>query len=342
MSVLNFLKSGAAQAIPPNELRCQHHYANRSRCTKSIAAGSEFFCRHHINTGRLANSIRTREEREAQLIALRAEIMGQLAALDSATAVNHVLGKLFCVYLEGRISQTKVAQLTSVCRSLLSSIRLKRDELAAADFKKCFFDLTNPQRHQPPDRESTQDSQPQSESEPQSAGNATVAKFSQDSKEEQQITSAAIPHSDETHSAELETSTAEDHAEYGHSANVASAPACTETGEGGRMCAAIPTASDNSPTANSVEEQNSEGAPFSAPRGEAASEGRKWGFSPDSSRAKDPEPPENSQEPAAPTTHPDSAEEVSTSADPDPISLDPQPCPPSTFGPAALRRKRRR
>jgi hypothetical protein len=97
MSVLNFLKSSATKAIPPNESRCQHHYANRSRCTKSIAAGSEFFCRHHINAGQLANSIRTREERQADLIALRAEIMGHVAALDSGTAVNHVLGNLFCV-----------------------------------------------------------------------------------------------------------------------------------------------------------------------------------------------------------------------------------------------------
>jgi hypothetical protein len=130
MSVLDFFRSKPSEPVPPSAERCHHHYDNGSRCRLGLAEGSELFCGRHLETGQLSKTGVTREQSEAELAAVYAEVMGPFENLDSAVAITQVLSNLFRLTLQGRIPQRKAALLTSQCRASLRSVESARKELA--------------------------------------------------------------------------------------------------------------------------------------------------------------------------------------------------------------------
>jgi hypothetical protein len=124
---LNFLKKPAPDSQPN---RCHFQHQNGRRCRLPVADATTPFCGTHRDMLSLA---RTKEEREAEIASITAEIYGPVKNLDSATAIHHVLSNLFRLTLQDRIPQRKAAQLTTQLRALLKSLEARRHEIATAN-----------------------------------------------------------------------------------------------------------------------------------------------------------------------------------------------------------------
>jgi len=71
-----------------------------------------------------------RHNRDAQ--AVSAELLGPFAKLNTATAVNHALGKLFSLVAQGRVAPRNAAVLAYIGQLLLNSLSAVRHEAQLA------------------------------------------------------------------------------------------------------------------------------------------------------------------------------------------------------------------
>ncbi|MFZ0819237.1 MAG: hypothetical protein WAM91_04155 [Candidatus Acidiferrales bacterium] len=104
-------------AIPPDGIRCAHTDAAGRQCRnlalrptgKDAARGKSGLC--------LAHSTEERQPRDAEAVAK--ELMGSTPQLDTALAVNHVLGRLFELTASNRIPIRNAALLAYIASLLL-------------------------------------------------------------------------------------------------------------------------------------------------------------------------------------------------------------------------------
>jgi len=73
-----------------------------------------------------------RREKESDAEALAAELLGPFAEFNTATAVNHALGKLFSLAAQGRIAPRNAAVLAYIGQLLLNSLSAVRHEAQLA------------------------------------------------------------------------------------------------------------------------------------------------------------------------------------------------------------------
>jgi hypothetical protein len=128
---LNIFKKPAAPDSQPD--RCHFQHQNGRRCRLPVADETTPLCGTHRDMFSRADAqAKTREEHEAESVAILAEVYGPVKNLDSAVAIHHVLSNLFRLTLEGRIPQRKAALLTSMCRTLLKSVEAAHREISDA------------------------------------------------------------------------------------------------------------------------------------------------------------------------------------------------------------------
>ncbi len=104
------------------EARCRYRSADGRRCRMPCAPGHHSLCLPH----------QQRREKESDAEALAAELLGPFAEFNTATAVNHALGKLFSLAAQGRIAPRNAAVLAYIGQLLLNSLGAVRHEAQLA------------------------------------------------------------------------------------------------------------------------------------------------------------------------------------------------------------------
>ncbi len=107
-------------AKQPLENRCTHMTAHGRRCRMPTASPDVALCLPHWQ----------REKRDAQ--AVSAELLGPFAKLNTATAVNHALARLFSLVAQGRVASRDAAVLAYISQLLLNSLSAVRHEAELA------------------------------------------------------------------------------------------------------------------------------------------------------------------------------------------------------------------
>jgi hypothetical protein len=105
-----------------SEARCRHTSADGRRCRMPCAPGHHSLCLPH----------RQRQEKESDAEAIAAELLGPFAEFNTATAVNHALGKLFSLAAQDRIPPRNAAVLAYIGQLLLNSLGAVRHEAQLA------------------------------------------------------------------------------------------------------------------------------------------------------------------------------------------------------------------
>ncbi len=104
------------------EARCRYTSADGRRCRMPCAPGHHSLCLPH----------RQRREKESDAEALAAELLGPFEEFNTATAVNHALGKLFSLAAQGRVAPRNAAVLAYIGQLLLNSLGAVRHEAELA------------------------------------------------------------------------------------------------------------------------------------------------------------------------------------------------------------------
>jgi hypothetical protein len=104
------------------EARCRCTTADGRRCRMPVAPGHHSLCLPH----------RQRQEKESGAEALAAELLGPFEEFNTATAVNHALGKLFSLAAQGRVAPRNAAVLAYIGQLLLNSLGAVRHEAQLA------------------------------------------------------------------------------------------------------------------------------------------------------------------------------------------------------------------
>ncbi len=100
--------------------RCLRTTADGRRCRMPARPGHDSLCLPHWQ----------RRNRDSKTVS--AELLGPFAKLNTATAVNHALAKLFSLVAQGRIPSRDAAVLAYIGQLLLSSLSAVRHEAELA------------------------------------------------------------------------------------------------------------------------------------------------------------------------------------------------------------------
>jgi hypothetical protein len=109
--------SGPEPAAGGSRDRCQHTTADGRRCALSRAKHSAL-CLHHLR----------QQDSYPGASRVAAELLGSSKRLDSAIAINRVLGRLFVLVARNRIPPRHAATLAYIGQLLLQSLPLVRRE----------------------------------------------------------------------------------------------------------------------------------------------------------------------------------------------------------------------
>ncbi len=133
---------------PKPDNRCQHTTADGRRCRALRMNQDSSLCLQHW-------------QRQQQLLctegldasALAAELLGPFQEFNTATAINHFLGKLLSLAAKDRIPTRKAAVLGYIGQLLLNSLVVMREETLRggrnAGLKLVFHHVPRPQRPDP-------------------------------------------------------------------------------------------------------------------------------------------------------------------------------------------------
>ncbi len=107
--------------------RCCHTTADGRRCRMPAMPGHDSLCLPHWQ--------RQHQEHEAEAVAT--ELLGPFKEFETATAVNHALGKLFCLLARGRVPARNAAVLAYIGQLLLNSLAsVQREAQLARGYDK--------------------------------------------------------------------------------------------------------------------------------------------------------------------------------------------------------------
>jgi hypothetical protein len=111
--------------LPADADRCQFIASDGRRCAHFRAPGNDSFCRHHV---RRAADDAEHFHRTPQAAALVAEILGPLNQLQTTTAANDALAKLFSLRARKLISLRETIGLAYIIQLLLQTLHGVKDE----------------------------------------------------------------------------------------------------------------------------------------------------------------------------------------------------------------------
>ncbi|GAC1619822.1 MAG: hypothetical protein NVS9B13_09520 [Candidatus Acidiferrum sp.] len=117
---------------------CQYRYASRRRCRLPVTPLSAPFCHQH-------SAFRPDDP---DSINLAPTLLGDLTEIDTAQDMKHVLGKLFLLLAQNRISTKKAATLTYILQQLLRTLPAIEHELnpSGDDPTEIVIDVPRPVR----------------------------------------------------------------------------------------------------------------------------------------------------------------------------------------------------
>ncbi len=143
---------------PKQDDRCQHTTADGRRCRTSRMNQHSSLCLQHGQRQQellhadsvCAGSVYV-ESGDANVLA--AELLGPCEEFKSATAINHVLGKLFALLAKNRIPTRNAAILAYIGQVLLNSLALMSKEILRgeenAGWRQIVHHCPRPQRPAP-------------------------------------------------------------------------------------------------------------------------------------------------------------------------------------------------
>ena len=108
--------------------RCEHRNAEGKRCGMLRARFHSSLCAYHAEKQHLRENPLTEN--------LAPELLGSLADLRSAAAVNFTLGKLLILLASKRIPNRDGAVIAYVCQLLLQSVSAVRHEISCTEINK--------------------------------------------------------------------------------------------------------------------------------------------------------------------------------------------------------------
>jgi len=134
------MNTNSANSSPINEsVRCQHHFANGTRCRTPAQNPDALFCLRHAKL----------PENRCEPADLAASLTGGLGEFKSPATINDFLARLLLLLAQNRISPRRAAVLAYITNQLLRTLSAMEQETAAKNHKnppvKIIWDVPRPE-----------------------------------------------------------------------------------------------------------------------------------------------------------------------------------------------------
>jgi len=111
--------------------RCQHRFANGSRCRLLAPDADSLFCPRHLALNK-ANGVQPSENR-FEAADLSPDLLGEVREFKSASDIHAFLARLLCLLAQNRVATRRAAVLAYITNQLLRTLAAIEHETETKD-----------------------------------------------------------------------------------------------------------------------------------------------------------------------------------------------------------------